>query len=88
VTPLSVFVCQGCGAACFPARAACPRCAESRWHAQVVAGGVVEQTTRHRGVGIALVRTDLGPVVIARSAALRGARVRLELDDGAPVAEA
>jgi uncharacterized OB-fold protein len=87
VTPLSVFVCEACGAVFFPARAVCTRCGESRWREEVAAGGVVEETTEHREVAIASVRTDLGPVVIARSSAPRAARVRLELDGGAPVAE-
>jgi uncharacterized protein len=87
VNPLSVFVCEACGAAVFPARALCPRCDGSRWREEPVEGGVVEEATEHRGIGIASVRTDLGPVVIARSRPSPGTRVRLGLDAGAPVAE-
>jgi uncharacterized OB-fold protein len=86
VTPLRVFVCEACGEAVFPSRALCPRCGENRWREEVAAGGVVEQATEHRRVGIASVRTDLGPVVIARSRAAAGTRVRMEMDGGAPVA--
>ena len=87
MTPLVAFVCEGCGAVVFPARALCPRCGESRWRAEPLAGCVVEQATVHRGVPIASVRSDLGPVVVARADAPAGARVRLGADGGAPVAE-
>jgi uncharacterized protein len=86
VTPLLAFVCEGCGQVVFPARALCPQCGDNRWREQAFAGGVVEQATEHRGVEIASVRADLGPVVIARSRASAGTRVRLEADGGAPVA--
>jgi uncharacterized OB-fold protein len=87
VTPLAAFVCESCGEVVFPARALCPRCGESCWREEAFAGGVVEQTTEHRGVPIASVRADLGPVVIVRGRAPASSRVRLEADGGAPVTD-
>lgn len=86
--PLLVFVCERCGQAVFPARALCPRCGDDRWHEHAAGRGVVEEATVHRGVPIASVRTELDPVVVARCAEPAGTRVRLTVEDGAPVAEA
>lgn len=87
---LPVSVCLDCGHAVFPARALCPRCGSARWLEELVEGGVVEEATSRAGTGVASVRTDAGPVVIARSpdSAPPGSRVALELDAGAPVARA
>ena len=86
-----VQVCDACGHAVFPARALCPRCGGREHHVEVAAGGLAEQLTTHRQGGlIASVRTELGPVVIARAddGVAAGSRVVLELDGGAPVARA
>ena len=87
MTPLPAFVCESCGEVVFPARALCLRCGESCWREVAFVGGVVEQATEHRGVPIVSVRSDLGPVVIARGRVPAGARVRLEAEGGAPVAD-
>jgi len=51
------------------------------------ATGTVEELTERDGTRIASVRTDLGPVVIARAAseAERGSVVELGGDDGVPI---
>lgn len=92
---LTVFQCKGCGATLFPARYLCPRCGAADWREQAAPRGTLEECTvvRHRvgaqahgGVPLASVRTDAGPVVVARlDAAGRPGRpgdaVTLWLDD-------
>ncbi len=66
---LPVPVCSACGAASFPPRALCPRCASSEWKEESVASGIVEEVTERDGTRIAVVRTPLGPLVVVRLAA-------------------
>ncbi|MCG5077872.1 zinc ribbon domain-containing protein [Paraburkholderia tagetis] len=93
-TVLVIPRCNACGEALFPARYRCPRprCGAADWTSEPAAGGAVEETTvvRHRvgaqGAGdvyLSSVRTQAGPVVIARSdTALReGERVALTIDE-------
>jgi uncharacterized OB-fold protein len=82
----SVPVCNACGRAVFPPRVLCPACNGREWTAQET-GGVVEEVTERDGTRIASVRTDLGPVVIARLEAdvPRGSSVALDADGGVPV---
>lgn len=91
-TVLAIQRCNACGEAVFPARYRCPRCGAADWASEPATSGAVEDSTvvRHRvgaqGTGdvyIASVRTQAGPVVIARSeAALReGEAVALVIDD-------
>jgi uncharacterized protein len=91
-TVLSILRCNACGEALFPARYRCPHCGDATWTSEPAARGVVEESTvvRHRvgaqgsgDVHLASVRTQAGPVVIARSvAALRaGEAVSLAIDD-------
>jgi uncharacterized OB-fold protein len=91
VTGVPVQVCDACGRAVFPARALCPRCGGREHHEELARGGVAEQLTTHRrGGAIASVRTDLGPIVIARAEEDLAPRQRvvLDMDGGAPVARA
>ncbi len=92
-----IAVCEGCGTAAFPRPLLCRACGGAAFREEPSADGTVEEATRlHRSPGrsheppVALgsVRTDAGPVVVARLAGgpEPGSRVRLELDDGAPVA--
>jgi uncharacterized protein len=87
VTTFSVTVCTACGEAVFPPRALCPSCGGRDWSPVEAGEGTVEQTTERDGVPIASVRTDAGPIVIARAAAscAAGDVVRLEADGGVPV---
>jgi uncharacterized OB-fold protein len=71
----------------FPARALCPRCPSGSWRTQVLSEGMVEEATEHRGIPIASVRSTQGPIVLVRTSASIGTRVRLGVKDGAPVAE-
>lgn len=91
-TVLAIQRCNACGEAVFPARYRCPRCGAAHWTSEPAEGGAVEESTvvRHRvgaqGTGdvyLASVRTQAGPVVIARSdTALReGEAVALFIDD-------
>ena len=75
------------GHAVFPARALCPHCGSREWTERET-GGVVEELTEREGVRIASVRTDLGPIVIARVSGdvACGAAAALEADGGVPVA--
>jgi len=89
VSGVPVQVCTECGEAAFPARALCPRCGARDHHVELATAGVAEQVTTHRNGGaIASVRTDLGPVVIARAenGIAADAHVELDMDGGAPVA--
>lgn len=89
MTELTVDVCVACGHAVFPARALCPRCGSRDWRAEPAGPAVVEEVTAHRRGGtIASVRTQRGPVVIARApdGTVAGAEVSLTLDGGVPVA--
>ena len=91
-----VLVCEQCGAALFPARLLCPRCGGSRWREEPVDAGVVEETTvvrrapggLRRPVLLGSVRLAAGPVVIARlePGVEAGARVRVSMEGGVPVA--
>ena len=88
MTPLQGFECEQCGQVVFPARTLCPRCADNRWREQPLVEGIAEQVTEHRGAPIASVRSDLGPIVLARSDAQPGTRLRLWVEDGGPIASA
>jgi uncharacterized OB-fold protein len=100
VEALRIQVCTACGRAAFPPRLACPRCHESEWHLEAALVGTIEHVTAVRRsavladdelpVWLALVRTDLGPQVIARldGAASAGQRVELAADGNAVRARA
>jgi uncharacterized OB-fold protein len=88
-----ICVCSACGHAVFPPRLLCPKCAGSQWREEAVDRGVVEEATEalfRAGSEpvtrrLASVRTDAGPIVIARllDDARPGAAVSLALSDGA-----
>jgi uncharacterized OB-fold protein len=59
-------VCATCGAAAFPPRVICPRCGSIEWNATEARQGTVEAATENSGVRVATVRTDQGPLLIAR----------------------
>jgi uncharacterized protein len=84
---LTVTVCAACGEAVFPPRALCPSCGGRDWRWVEAGDGTVEQTTERDGVAIASVRTDAGPIVLARASVscATGNAVRLEADGGVPV---
>jgi hypothetical protein len=89
MTRLLLQTCEACGHTVFPARVLCPRCGSRDSFEQVAANGTVEQVTTNRaGSRIALVATDLGPLVIARAPerVASGSRVTLAADGGVAVA--
>jgi len=88
VTVFTVTVCAACGEAVFPPRALCPPCGGREWRTVEAGAGTVEETTERDGVRIASVRTDVGPIVVARATAAyaAGHAVRLESEGGVPVA--
>ncbi len=68
---VSIWVCELCGHAVFPRLLLCPLCGSDRWHEQPAARGVLEQATlvhpsEESGTRVGSVRTEAGPVVIAR----------------------
>lgn len=72
---ITVHVCSACGHAVFPGRVLCPRCGSADWRDELVRRGTLLATTQTRKrvivhrlleTRIAEVRTDAGPVVIAR----------------------
>ncbi|MHB8470051.1 MAG: zinc ribbon domain-containing protein [Gaiellaceae bacterium] len=81
-------ICIPCGRAVFPPRALCPACGASSWVGGAASEGVAEQVTERAGVRIASVRTDLGPVLIARVAGdvVPGETIALDDAAGVPVA--
>jgi uncharacterized protein len=91
-----IWVCSACGHAVFPSRLLCSRCSGADWREETVEHGVVEQATEasfRTGAELvtrrlASVRTDAGPIVIARllDDAEPGAAVALTLSDGAVTA--
>jgi hypothetical protein len=82
-TPLVLPACQACGHAIWPPRPVCPRCAGTVFEPHPPGDSVIEETTSNGEVRLASVRTDAGPVVIARLAAEArpGATVELERSD-------
>ncbi len=80
-------ICAACGIAVFPPRALCPSCGGRFWVEGETNRGLAEQVTERAGVRIASVRTDLGPLVVARVAEgiAPGDSVLLEADGGVPV---
>jgi uncharacterized OB-fold protein len=77
---LTVYACTACDHVVFPRRLACPHCGGSEFIERVAEEGVLEEATASRaGVAIGSIRTDAGPVVLARLLAELepGARVRL-----------
>lgn len=95
---LEIPVCAACGHAAFPPHLACSHCGSREWRGDPNTAGTVEQTTFvRRRVGVpadappiplASVRSDLGPVVIARAEGEVGPgdRVELTTDGGVVIA--
>lgn len=94
---ITVTVCRACGRSVFPRRALCSGCGGTAWRPELVEDGVVEEvTTVHHvagaegeaPIGLASIRLDVGPVVVARldGEAAFGERVELLAVDGAPIA--
>lgn len=63
---LRMDACTTCGRVVFPARALCPSCAGAEWTSIDAERGTVEQVTERDGISIVSLRSELGPVVIAR----------------------
>ena len=84
--PLIISVCEACREALFPARALCTKCGGNLFRQEPAERGWVEAATEHRGVTLASVRTDIGPVVIARCSGPSGTEGALGACGGAPVA--
>lgn len=75
----------------FPRRLLCPRCGGSVFEERAADEGVLEEATESRaGARIGSVRTDAGPIVLARllEELEPGARVRLVQQDGVRAAPA
>lgn len=85
--PLVVFRCTACEHAVFPRRLLCPRCGAAAFDEVETAYGVLEEATRV-GVAIGSVRTDAGPLVVARAeSGVEPGEVAVgRADDGAVVA--
>ena len=85
---LRVFVCNSCGRAAFPQRLLCAGCGARDWHEQAVESGFLEAVADRGEVQLGVVRTALGPLVIARieDDLAAGAAVSLAQDGDVPVA--
>ena len=85
---LPMAACATCGHVVFPSRALCPACGGAEWRAVDATRGTVEQVTESNGVVIVSLRSDLGPVVVARceGAAQPGSVVSLDRDGSVPTA--
>ena len=92
---LMVSACRTCGWRGFPERIWCPVCGGDRVDSIAEEAGVVEDATALRRVTgrtlaapvrIGTVRSDSGARVVARLEAEPGDRVRLTVEEGAPVA--
>jgi uncharacterized protein len=87
---LLVYVCARCERMVFPARILCPACGGSEWRREWVDAGIVEEVTIvcDEAVRIGSVRLEGGPAIVVRLGpeAEPGSRVRLGLEEGAPVA--
>ena len=90
----NVFSCSACDHAVYPGRYLCPTCHGVQWKETPATQGVVHEstTTRHK-IGadqqvvlhLATVRTDAGPIVIAKldAPAMSGEKVSLFIENGA-----
>jgi hypothetical protein len=80
----TVAVCAGCGLAAWPRPAMCRRCGSLRFGSAEAPGGVLEEVAVAEPATLGTVRTDAGPVVVARvDGCAPGERVALEVCDGA-----
>ena len=78
--PFAVSRCVVCGLSAWPPPAMCRRCGSLGFAPEPAAGGMLEEATGSLGT----VRTDAGPMVVARVAGARpGAAVTLRVVDGA-----
>lgn len=65
-----IAACGECDRASYPDPLLCPHCGSSSWNYRSAESGVLESCTRTRdGAWLGTVRTDVGPVVVARLAA-------------------
>ena len=62
----AVPVCTACGHAIWPPRPLCPRCGCTSFEQRAVTTGVIEEWTAGAEHSLASVRTQAGPVAIAR----------------------
>ena len=80
----SVVRCARCGLAAWPAPALCRGCGSRDLRGEQADTGLLEETTAADPVVLGTVRTDAGPMVVARvEGASPGERVALRVDDGA-----
>lgn len=80
-----VFECTMCAHRMFPQRLLCPRCGRREFRETTSGPGILEEVTTSRtGAPIGSVRTDAGPVVLARLDGVikPGMRVQLADNDG------
>jgi uncharacterized OB-fold protein len=63
---LRMDACARCGRVVFPPRALCPVCGGAEWTSVDSERGTVEQVTERDGISIMSLRSDLGPVIVAR----------------------
>jgi hypothetical protein len=78
--PFAVSRCAECGLSAWPPPAMCRRCGSLGFAPEPAPGGTLEEATGSLGT----VRTDAGPMVVARVAGAQpGAAVTLRVVDGA-----
>jgi ribosomal protein L40E len=87
VTSFCVVRCARCGLAAWPAPALCRSCGSQDLRPEQAEGGVLEETAAAQPAVLGTVRSDAGPIVVARvERAVPGERVVLRVDAGAVTA--
>lgn len=85
-----IVVCERCGKEMFPRRLLCPECGGRSFREERAEQAILEDFADRGEVKLGQVRAG-GAIVIARveiDAPERGMQVRLDVDDGIPVARA
>jgi hypothetical protein len=76
----TVPACVTCAHAHWPPRPLCPHCGATEFTPRAAEHGIVEEATETAGIPFASIRTNVGPIVVARLSSAAGAGTTVELD--------